>query len=212
MQATDRIPESLHALPELGYPMDALEPFMSKETLQYHYGKHHQGYVNRLNALLVGTPLERVGIDDLVRQSTGTLFNNAAQVWNHNFFWKCLAPRGGGNPPAALGWALAQAFGSVDAFRQLFRKAATEKFGSGWTWLVRMRDGRLTVRNTDDADNPCVAGDHALLVCDVWEHAYYIDYRNDRSAYVDAFLKLVNWKFVEDSLAAARELPADSAV
>ena len=212
MLVTDRIAQPRHALPELGYPMDALEPFMSKETLEYHYGKHHRGYVGKLNALLLGTPLEHASLDDLVRQSTGTIFSNAAQVWNHNFFWRCLAPRGGGNPPAALGKALGQAFGSVEAFRQLFKKAATEKFGSGWTWLVRTRDGRLTVRSTDDADNPRVSGDGVLLACDVWEHAYYIDYRNDRSLYLDAFWKLVNWSFVGDNLAAAEELRAGSAV
>src|SRR5215831_17516914 len=190
MQVADRTRQSRHVLPELGYPMDALEPFMSKETLEYHYGKHHQGYVDKLNALLVGTPHERATLDEVVKTSSGPIFNNAAQVWNHNFFWRCLAPRGGGNVPATLGTALAQAFGSVDVFRQVFSKAAMDKFGSGWTWLVRMRDGRLVVRNTDNADNPLVRGDNALLVCDVWEHAYYIDFRNNRSAYVDAFWKL----------------------
>ena len=212
MQVADRTSQSRHVLPELGYPMDALEPFMSKETLEYHYGKHHKGYVDKLNALLVGTQHERAALDELVRTSNGAIFNNAAQVWNHNFFWKCLAPRGGGNPPAGLGRVLAQAFGSVDAFRQLFKRAAAEKFGSGWTWLVRMRDGRLAVRSTDNADNPLVRGDSALLVCDVWEHAYYIDYRNDRAAYVDAFLKIVSWKFVEENMTSAKELRADSAV
>jgi Fe-Mn family superoxide dismutase len=192
--------------------MDALEPFMSKETLEYHYGKHHKGYVDKLNALLVGTQHERAPLDELVRTSKEVIFNNAAQVWNHNFFWRCLAPRGGGNPSAELGKALAQAFGSVDAFRRLFNKAAMDKFGSGWTWLARMRDGRLVVRNTDDADNPLVRGDTALLACDVWEHAYYIDYRNNRSAYVDAFWKLVNWKFVEGNLTAGKELRAGPAV
>jgi Fe-Mn family superoxide dismutase len=182
--------------------MNALEPFMSRETLEYHYGKHHRAYVDKLNALVVGTEFEDASLEDIVRKGSGALFNNAAQVWNHSFFWRCIGPKQGGNLPAELARALQGAFGSVDAFRQQFKKSAADKFGSGWTWLVATRDGRLTVRNTDDADNPLHSGDCALLACDVWEHAYYIDYRNERAKYLEAFWNIINWKFVAENLAA----------
>ncbi|HTQ74019.1 MAG TPA: Fe-Mn family superoxide dismutase [Burkholderiales bacterium] len=203
MRLADRIMKSEHVPPELGYPMNALEPFMSRETLAYHYGKHHRGYASKLNSQIRGTQYEDAGLEDIVKGATGTIFNNAAQLWNHNFFWRCLHPAGGGDPSAVVGETLELAFGSVEAFRQFFTKAAIEKFGSGWTWLVKLRDGRFVVRNTDDADCPLATGDHALLVCDVWEHAYYIDYRNDRSKYLDAYWKIVNWRFLEENLAAA---------
>jgi len=195
------IAKTEHALPELPYAMNALEPFMSRETLEYHYGKHHRAYVNKLNALVAGTEFEGETLEDIMKKSTGSIFNNAAQVWNHSFFWRCLAPKQAGVPPAELAAALHASFGSIEAFKERFKKSATEKFGSGWTWLVRTKDGKLAVRNTDDADNPLRAGDRPLLTCDVWEHAYYIDYRNDRAKYVDAFWNVVNWKFVAENLA-----------
>ena len=203
MQMARKVVKTQHVLPELGYSMGDLEPFMSGETLEFHYGKHHRGYVDKLNSLVAGTVFEDAGLEDIVRKSFGAVFDNAAQVWNHNFFWKCLDPNGGGGPPGELGGAIKRGFGGVDAFRQHFKKVATEKFGSGWTWLVRTRDGQLAVRNTDDADNPWRSGDAALLACDVWEHAYYIDYRNDRGKYLDAFWNIVNWKFVQENLAGA---------
>jgi Fe-Mn family superoxide dismutase len=208
MQMTDKIVAPQHAPLELPYSMDALAPFMSRETLEYHYGKHHRGYVNKLNALIAGTEFENTGLDYIVKNSSGAIFNNAAQAWNHAFFWRCIAPNGGGEPPAELGSAIERDFGTVDTFKRFFRKAATEKFGSGWIWLVRTRDGRLVVCSTDDADNPLRSTDRALLACDVWEHAYYIDYRNDRAKYLDAFWNLVNWRFVEENLNGRREKPS----
>jgi len=193
-----------HELPDLPYSMNALEPFMSRETLEYHYGKHHRGYVNKLNSLIAGTEFEDAGLEDIVKNASGAIFNNAAQVWNHSFFWRCIGPKQGGHPPSELAIALQSAFGSVDAFKQAFRKSATEKFGSGWTWLIRTKDGQLAVRNTDDADNPLRSGDRPLLTCDVWEHAYYIDYRNDRTKYLDAFWNMVNWRFVAENLAGRK--------
>jgi Fe-Mn family superoxide dismutase len=174
---------------------------MSRETLEFHYGRHHRGYVNKLNALIARTEFEDAELEDIVRKSSGAIFNNAAQVWNHGFFWRCISPNGGGDPPRELGKAIERGFGTVDAFKQLFKKAATEKFGSGWTWLMATPDGRLVVCSTDDADSPLRSGDRALLACDVWEHAYYLDYRNDRAKYLDAFWRIVNWKFVEENLA-----------
>ena len=190
-----------HELPRLSYAMDSLQPYMSKETLQFHYGKHHRGYIDKLNALLRDTDYEHAPLEAIIRTTTGAAFNNAAQVWNHNFFWRCLAPDGGGMPSREMGRILAGAFGSVGAFKQAFRMKALEKFGSGWTWLVRTQDGRLLVVNTDDADTPLRLGARALLACDVWEHAYYIDYRNDRARYLDAYWNIVNWRFVAENLA-----------
>jgi Fe-Mn family superoxide dismutase len=204
MDMPSKVLKTQHVLPELPYSMDALEPFMSRETLEYHYGKHHRGYVNKLNLLIAETEFEEASLEDIVRKASGAIFNNAAQVWNHSFFWRCIGPKQGGNPPAELVSALQSAFGSVDAFKQQFKKAATEKFGSGWTWLVKTQNRRLAIRNTDDADNPLRSGDRALLACDVWEHAYYIDHRNDRARYLDAFWNIVNWKFVAENLAGRR--------
>jgi Fe-Mn family superoxide dismutase len=210
MQMASRVASIQHVLPDLEYSIGDLEPFMSGETLEFHYGKHHRGYVDKVNSLIAGTAFEGAGLENIVRKSSGAIFNNAAQVWNHNFFWKCLDPNGGGGPPGELGGAIKHGFGSVDAFRQHFKKVAAEKFGSGWTWLVRTRDGQLAVRNTDDADNPLRSGDAALLACDVWEHAYYIDYRNDRGKYLDAFWNIVNWKFVQENLAGATMIPSQA--
>jgi superoxide dismutase, Fe-Mn family len=183
-----------YALTPLPYALDALAPVISKETLEYHHGKHHQAYVTKLNALVDGTAVAGKPLEDLARNSTGALFNNAAQVWNHDFYFESLSPKGGGEPAGELGKLLRSSFGSLDKFRETFRKHAVDNFGSGWTWLVKTRDGQLVVRNTHDAENPLRSGDTALLTCDVWEHAYYLDYRNERARYVDAFWKIVDWE------------------
>jgi Fe-Mn family superoxide dismutase len=177
--------------------MDALEPALSKETLEYHYGKHHRAYVKELNSLIKGTEFENATLEQIIRESSGPLFNNAAQTWNHTFFWNCLAPRGGGKPTGALAQAISDKWGSYAQFKEAFSKSAVGNFGSGWTWLVVQSDG-VAIVNTDDADNPLTKDDEPLLTIDVWEHAYYIDYRNERPKFVEAFLKnLVNWDFAQ---------------
>jgi Fe-Mn family superoxide dismutase len=191
-------------LPVLPYALDALQPHISRETLEYHYGKHHLSYVEKLNALVANTRMENTGLEDIIRTSTGSVFNNAAQVWNHSFYWECMTPQGGGDPGGDVGRAIRSSFKSFDEFRTLFKKHAVENFGSGWTWLVKARDGALVVRNTDDADTPIRTGETPLLTCDVWEHAYYIDYRNARPKYVDAFWNVVNWRFVEQNFTQGR--------
>lgn len=183
-------------LPDLPYPKNALEPHISAETLEYHYGKHHQAYVDKLNAAIKGTDDENKSLEDIVRSASGGLFNNAAQVWNHTFYWNCLSPNGGGAPSGALGDAINAAFGSFDAFKEKFSESAVGNFGSGWTWLVKNPDGSLAIVNTDDAETPLTGSAKPILTCDVWEHAYYIDYRNARPKYVEAFWNLVNWEFV----------------
>lgn len=188
-----------HQLPDLPYALDALAPHISRETLEFHYGKHHRAYVNKLNELIKGTEFEHQPLEAIVRTATGPVFNNAAQIWNHTFYWHCLSPSGV-DTPSSLTAALAKSFGSQEAFATQFKASALAKFGSGWTWLVAQPDGALAIRNSDDADNPLRWGQTPLLVCDVWEHAYYIDYRNDRAAYVDSFLKLINWEFVAQNL------------
>ena len=180
-------------LPELPYAPDALSPHISAETLAFHYGKHHRAYVNNLNQLIPGTEYEQMDLESIVRSSSGKIFNNAAQVWNHTFYWNCLAPRAGGEPTGTLAAAITKAFGSFAQFREKFTAAAVSHFGSGWGWLVRNPDGTLAVESTGNAQTPLAQGKTPLLVCDVWEHAYYIDYRNARAAYVEAFWKLVNW-------------------
>jgi superoxide dismutase, Fe-Mn family len=190
-------------IPELPYPMDALEPVLSRETLEYHYGAHHLGYVEKLNSLVSGTRLEHSTLEQIVRTSTGAIFNNAAQVWNHNFYWECMGPHAAAEPNGDLATRLRSTFGSFESFKQVFKRHAVQKFGSGWTWLVKTGDGLLVVRNTDDADTPIRTNETPLLCCDVWEHAYYVDYRNDRAKYVDAFLGIVNWKFAERQLKGA---------
>ncbi len=188
-----------HKLPPLPYSMDALEPAMSKETLEFHYGKHHRAYVEKLNDLVKGTQFESAPLDQIMLEATGPLFNNAAQVWNHTFFWSCMAPRGGGKPTAALGDAITEKWGTYDKFKEAFAKSAVDNFGSGWTWLVSRADG-IDIVNTDDADNPLTSGDEPLLTLDVWEHAYYIDHRNERPKFVEAFLEsLVNWDFARSN-------------
>ena len=195
-----------HKLPPLPYAMDALEPALSKETLEYHYGKHHRAYVKELNNLIKGSEFENATLEQIIRDASGPLFNNAAQTWNHTFFWNCLAPRGGGKPTGALAQAISDKWGSYAQFKEAFSISAVGNFGSGWTWLVVRSDG-VAIVNTDDADNPLTKDDEPLLTIDVWEHAYYIDYRNERPKFVEAFLKnLVNWDFAlrnyENSLSA----------
>ena len=195
-----------YKLPPLPYAMDALEPAMSKETLEYHYGKHHRAYVKELNNLIKGSQFENATLEQVIRDSSGPLFNNAAQTWNHTFFWNCMAPRGGGKPTGALAEAMNDKWGSYAQFKEAFSKSAISNFGSGWTWLVVRSDG-VDIVNTDDADNPMTQGDEPLLTLDVWEHAYYLDYRNERPKFVEAFFKnLVNWNFAlrnyENSLSA----------
>ncbi|MDH5230134.1 MAG: superoxide dismutase [Fe] [Gammaproteobacteria bacterium] len=185
-----------HKLPELPYAMDALAPTITKETLEYHYGKHHQTYVTNLNNLIKGTEFENASLEDIIMKSSGGLFNNAAQIWNHTFYWNCLSPNGGGEPTGALADAINSAFGSFEEFKQKFSQTAITTFGSGWGWLVKNSSGELALVSTSNAGTPMTEGQTALLTCDVWEHAYYIDYRNARPGYVDAFWKLVNWDFV----------------
>jgi len=187
-----------HTLPELPYARNALSPHISAETIQYHYGKHHAAYVANLNKLIEGTEFQNQSLEEIVKTAPfGPIFNNAAQVWNHTFYWNCLSPRGGGEPAGALAEAIKSAFGSFAQFKERFTAAAVGHFGSGWAWLVRNADGSLEIEATSNANTPLRDGKTALLTCDVWEHAYYIDYRNVRPAYVDAFWKIVDWKAVE---------------
>jgi Fe-Mn family superoxide dismutase len=189
-------------LPELPYAMDALAPHISAETLEYHYGKHHNKYVETLNQLVDGTAHAEKTLEDLIKTTDGKIFNNAAQVWNHTFYWHCMSPNGGGAPKGKLADSINQAFGSFDAFKEKFSEAAATQFGSGWAWLVQNEDGSLSIEKTSNAENPLTKGQKPILTCDVWEHAYYIDYRNARPNYVEAFWNLVNWTFVEQQLSA----------
>ena len=186
----------VHQLPELPYAKNALEPHISAETLEYHYGKHHQTYVTNLNNLIKGTEYEELPLEAIIQKSSGGLFNNAAQVWNHTFYWNCLKPNGGGEPTGALAEAINKKFGSLAAFKEEFTKVSVGTFGSGWGWLVKNADGSVELMSTSNAGTPMTSGKTALLTCDVWEHAYYIDYRNARPKYVEAFWSLVNWDFV----------------
>jgi Fe-Mn family superoxide dismutase len=187
-------------LPSLPYGMDALEPFISKQTLEFHYGKHHQTYVNNLNKLVLGTEFENASLEDTIKKAEGGIFNNAAQVWNHTFYWNCLCPNGGGTPSGKLADSINEAFGSFDTFKEIFSTASTTLFGSGWVWLVKNQEGKLEIIQTSNAGNPLRDGFTPLLTCDVWEHAYYLDKQNRRPAYVDDFWKIVDWKTVEDRL------------
>ena len=191
-----------HTLPELPYAKTALAPHISAETLEYHYGKHHQTYVTNLNNLIPGTEFEKMPLEEIVMKSSGGIFNNAAQVWNHTFYWHSLSPQGGGAPTGALGDAINKAFGSFEEFKKTFTQTALTTFGSGWAWLVKNKDGSLAIVSTSNAACPLTAGQKPLLTCDVWEHAYYIDYRNARANYVTAFWNLVNWDFAAKNLAA----------
>ena len=194
-------------LPPLTYTKDGLEPHMSSRTLEFHHGKHHKAYVDTLNKLVQGSPLEKQSLEDIIQatakdEAKTTIFNNAGQVWNHTFFWNCMRPRGGGTPPAEVAQRIDQAFGGLDKFKEEFKQAATTQFGSGWAWLV-LDGGKLKVTKTPNAVDPLVQGQKALLTCDVWEHAYYLDFQNRRPDFVQTFLDhLVNWEFVAKNLKA----------
>jgi Fe-Mn family superoxide dismutase len=183
-------------LPELPYELDALEPVISKKTIEFHYGKHHQAYVNNLNNLKEGTEFADADLETIIKKSKGGIFNNAAQVWNHTFYFTSFTPEGGGKPSAALVEAINKSFGSFDAFKEAFAKAAATLFGSGWAWLVKDAAGDLKIVQTSNAANPMTDGLTPLLTCDVWEHAYYLDYQNRRPDYIASFWKLIDWNIV----------------
>jgi Fe-Mn family superoxide dismutase len=187
-------------LPPLPYDRSALEPHISAETLDFHYGKHHQTYVTNLNNMIAGTEFEAMPLEEIIRKSQGGMFNNAAQVWNHTFYWNCMKPSGGGEPTGKVADAISKAFGDFAKFKDEFTKLSIGTFGSGWGWLVQRPDGSLALVSTSNAGTPLTGEDTALLTCDVWEHAYYIDYRNARPKYVEAFWNLVNWDFVASNM------------
>jgi Fe-Mn family superoxide dismutase len=185
-----------YKLPELPYPNNALAPHISAETIEYHYGKHHKAYVDNLNRLIPGTEFEKMSLEEIIQKSSGGVFNNAAQVWNHTFYWNCLSPKSGGETTMEVANELTKQFGSFAQFKEKFTNAAVTLFGYGWAWLAKNSDGNLSVETTSNAGTPLEEGKKVLLTCDVWEHAYYIDYRNARAKYVEAFWNLVNWDFV----------------
>ncbi len=185
-----------YELPALPYAQNALEPVISEETIGYHYGKHHQTYVTNLNNLVPGTEFEGKPLEEIIMNASAGIFNNAAQVWNHTFYWNCLSPNGGGEPSGALAEAINSTFGSFDEFKKQFSTSAATNFGSGWTWLVKNSDGSIEIFNTSNAGSPMTDGKAALLTVDVWEHAYYVDYRNARPQYLEEIWKLINWDFV----------------
>ncbi|MCE7031791.1 superoxide dismutase [Fe] [Lysobacter sp. GX 14042] len=187
-------------LPPLPYDRAALEPHISAETLDYHHGKHHKAYVDNLNKMVEGTEFAGMDLVEVVRKSQGGIFNNAAQTWNHTFFWNCMSPNGGGQPTGALAEAINKAFGDFETFKQQFTDTAIKTFGSGWAWLVQRPDGALALVSTSNANTPLTSEDTPLLTCDVWEHAYYIDYRNARPKFVEAFWNVVNWDFVASNV------------
>ncbi|MEI6898726.1 MAG: superoxide dismutase [Bacteroidota bacterium] len=189
-----------HELPNLPYEINALEPFISQRTIEFHYGKHHQAYVNNLNKLIVGTPFENADLEKIVRESAGGIFNNGAQVWNHTFYWNCMKPQGGGEPSGALNDAILKNFGSFAEFKEKFSNAAATLFGSGWAWLVKKEDGTLEITQESNAGNPLRTGAAPLLTCDVWEHAYYLDKQNLRPNYIADFWQLVDWSAVAGRL------------
>lgn len=190
-----------HELPPLPYEKNALEPHISARTLEYHYGKHHQKYVDTLNSLIIGTKFEDRSLEEIIDLAgDGPLFNNAAQVWNHTFYWLCLSPQGGGEPRGQLAEAIATSFGSYDGLKKEFTAQATSLFGSGWVWLVKDSENTLSIQATKDGANPLASGRIALMTCDMWEHAYYLDYQNDKARYLAAFWQLVNWDFVGGKL------------
>ncbi len=190
-----------HSLPQLPYAHDALAPHISKETIEFHYGKHHQTYVTNLNNMIKGTEFENATLEDIVKKSSGGIFNNAAQIWNHTFYWNSLSPNGGGEPTGALKDAIIKKWGSFDEFKKAFTQTCVGTFGSGWGWLVKTPAGELELVSTSNAATPLTTANKPLLTCDVWEHAYYIDYRNSRPNYMDAFWKLVNWEFANKNFA-----------
>lgn len=185
-------------LPPLPYELNALEPYLSKETLEYHYGKHHQAYVNNLNNLVKETAFENLELTEIIMKSEGSIFNNAAQIWNHTFYWNCMTANPTGEPHGKLADAIQKSFGSFEEFKKKFTQSAATLFGSGWTWLVKNEQGNLEILNTSNAGLPMKERKKALLTCDVWEHAYYIDYRNVRADYLENFWKLVNWHFAAE--------------
>jgi Fe-Mn family superoxide dismutase len=191
-----------HTLPKLPYPLDALAPHLSQETLEYHYGKHHQTYVTNLNNLIKGTEFENASLEDIIKKSSGGIFNNAAQVWNHTFYWNGFKPNGGGMPTGALAEAINAKWGSFDEFKQAFNAVAAGTFGSGWAWLVKNPDGTLDSVSTSNAATPLTTDKKPLLTCDVWEHAYYIDYRNSRPNYLSHYWEMINWDFVAQNFAS----------
>lgn len=190
-----------HELPKLPYAMDALAPTISKETLEYHYGKHHKAYVDKLNQLIQNTEFAALSLDEIIKKASGPIFNNAAQDWNHTFYWHCLTPKSSKEPSGKLADALKKTFNSFEDFKKKFSEAAVTLFGSGWAWLVKDPQGNLEILSLSNAGTPITVGKQALLTCDVWEHAYYIDYRNARPTYVEKFWDVVNWDFVADNFA-----------
>ena len=191
---------TLYTLPELPYDYSALEPHISGKIMELHHGKHHQAYVTNLNNMIAGTEFADMSLEDIIRKSQGGMFNNAAQVWNHTFYWNCLSPNGGGEPTGKLADAINAAFGDFAKFKEQFTDTSIKTFGSGWGWLVQRKDGSLALASTSNAATPLTGEDTPLLTCDVWEHAYYIDYRNARPKYLDAFWNLVNWDFVASNM------------
>ncbi|MYM26345.1 superoxide dismutase [Fe] [Duganella sp. FT135W] len=190
-----------HTLPPLPYAIDALAPAISQETLEYHYGKHHQTYVTNLNNLIKGTEFEALSLEEIIKKSSGGIFNNSAQIWNHTFFWNSLTPNGKGAPEGALAEAINAKWGSFDKFKEEFTKSAVGNFGSSWTWLVKKADGSLDIVNTSNAATPLTSDAKALITIDLWEHAYYIDYRNARPKFIETFFKLANWDFAAANFA-----------
>jgi superoxide dismutase, Fe-Mn family len=196
-------------LPELPFAPTALEPYITANTLSFHHGKHHNAYVTNLNKLIPGTEFEKLSLEEIVKKSSGGIFNNAAQVWNHTFYWNSMKPAGGGTPSGELAAQITKDFGSLDKFREEFTAAATTQFGSGWAWLVLGQDGKLKITKTANAETPLTTSDTALLTIDVWEHAYYLDFQNRRPDYIATFLdKLVNWEFAAQNFANARAAKA----
>lgn len=189
-----------HTLPQLPWSKDALSPHISAETIDFHYGKHHKAYVDKLNAAIPGTEYENMGLEEIIKNASGGVFNNAAQIWNHTFYWNSLSPQGGGEPQGAVAQGIANKWGDFAKFKEEFSTAAAGNFGSGWTWLVKNGDGSLAIVNTDDADCPIRSGSTPVLTLDVWEHAYYIDYRNARPKYIECFWNIVNWDFANQNL------------
>ena len=190
-----------HELPPLPYPIDALEPHISAETLEFHHGKHHKSYVEKLNELIEGTEYADMPLEKIITSTgEGEIFDNAAQVWNHTYYWQCMSPDGGGQPEGALANAIKDAFGSTESFKDEFASAVASLFGSGWVWLVQEPSGKLAIQQRPNAHNPLGAKDRILLTCDTWEHAFYIDYRNDKASYVDGFWNVVNWDFAARNL------------
>ena len=189
-----------HELPELPYPSNALEPHISAETLAFHHGKHHRTYVDKLNELIPGTPHEKMALEEIIRSASGGIFNNAAQIWNHSFYWNCLSPTGGGAPTGKIAEAIGATWGAFDKFKDELTQSAATNFGSGWTWLVKNEQQKLEIVNTANAGNPLTDNKTPILTIDVWEHAYYIDYRNARPEYIKAYWNLVNWEFANRNL------------